>query len=172
MAIQWARALGADTYALTHSEYKADDAKALGAQHVIVTTDDEKWAEPYKFKFDFLLNCANATHKFDMKTYLSTLKVGGEFHMVGIPEEPLAPLEPFAFLANGSKLSGSHLGNNQEMKAMLKLAAEKGITPKVETLQLGEEGCKEAVERVKEGNKVHYRFTLTGFDKVFGKVEY
>lgn len=56
---------------------------------------------------------------------------------------------------------------------MLQLAAEKGIVPRVETLQLGEEGCKEAVERVKAGNKVHYRFTLTGFDKVFGeKVEY
>lgn len=92
--------------------------------------------------------------------------------MVGIPEEPLAPMEATAFLTNGSKLSGSHLGNNQEMKAMLKLAEEKKIFPKVETLQLGEEGCKEAVERVKEGNKVHYRFTLTGFDKVFGKVEY
>ncbi|CCC09906.1 hypothetical protein SMACR_03462 [Sordaria macrospora] len=172
LAIQWARALGADTYALTHSEYKTQDAKELGAQHVIITGDDEKWAEPYKFKFDFILNCANATHKFDMKTYLSLLKVNGEFHMVGIPEEPLAPLEPFAFLANGSKLSASHLGNNQEMKAMLQLAADKKIFPKVETLQLGEEGCKEAVERVKEGNKVHYRLTLTGFDKVFGKVEY
>lgn len=53
------------------------------------------------------------------------------------------------------------------MNALLRLAAEKGIKPWVETIDISEAGCKEAVERVKE-NKVHYRFTLTGFDKAFG----
>lgn len=50
---------------------------------------------------------------------------------------------------------------------MLKLAADKGIKPWVETIDISEKGCQEAVERVKE-NKVRYRFTLTGFDKAFG----
>lgn len=49
---------------------------------------------------------------------------------------------------------------------MLKLAADKGIKPWVETIDISEKGCKEAVERVKE-NKARYRFTLTGFDKAF-----
>lgn len=52
------------------------------------------------------------------------------------------------------------------MNALLKLAAEKGIKPWVETIDISEKGLKEAVERVKE-NKVHYRFTMTGFDKAF-----
>lgn len=55
----------------------------------------------------------------------------------------------------------------EEMNALLKLAAEKGVKPWIETIDISEKGCKEAVERVKE-NKVHYRFTLTGFDKAFG----
>ncbi|CAP66542.1 uncharacterized protein PODANS_4_9480 [Podospora anserina S mat+] len=165
LALQWAKALGAETYALTHSAHKVDDAKKLGAKDVIVTTE-EGWADKNKFKFDMLLNCADATHKFNMADYFGTLKVGGEFHMVGIPNEPLPEMTAMAFVQNGVKLTGSHLGNHQEMDAMLKLAAEKGVRPVVQTVQISEEGCKEVVEKVKEGN-VKYRFTLTGFDKAF-----
>lgn len=68
---------------------------------------------------------------------------------------------------NGAKITGSHLGNNQEMNAMLKLAAEKNVRAVVQTIDISEDGCKEAVERMKKGG-VHYRLTLTGFDKAFG----
>lgn len=165
LALQWSKALGAKTYALTHSSDKVEDAKKLGAQEVIITKDD-KWTEDYKFKFDFILNCSNAMDKFDVPAYLGTLKVGGEFHMVAIPEKPLPELAAFAFVGNAAKLTGSHLGNHQEMEAMLKLAAEKGIRPMVETIKISEDGCKEAVERVRD-SKVRYRFTLTDFDKAF-----
>lgn len=165
LALQWSRALGADTYALTHSPHKADDARNLGAKEVAVTAE-KSWANPYKFKFDMILNCSDMTQEFDMATYMSCLKVGGQFHMVGIPDYPLPKMKAFDFVGNAAKLTGSHLGNHQEMEAMLQLAAEKGVKPLVETSQLSEEGCKEAVERVKD-NKVHYRVTLIGFDKAF-----
>lgn len=51
---------------------------------------------------------------------------------------------------------------------MLKLASEKNIKPMIETLDISEKGCAEAVERVSK-NDVKYRFALTGYDKVFGK---
>jgi alcohol dehydrogenase (NADP+) len=60
------------------------------------------------------------------------------------------------------------LGNRQEMEAMLKLASEKGIKSWVETIKISANGCTEAVERVKNGD-VRYRFTLVGYDEVFGK---
>lgn len=53
------------------------------------------------------------------------------------------------------------------MNDLLKLAAEKGIKPWVEKIDISEKGLKEAVERVKE-NKVQYRFTMIGFEKAFG----
>lgn len=108
------------------------------------------------------------TDTFDLKTYMSTLKVGGEFHMVGLPDKPLPEMMAFQFTTNAAKLTGSHIGNHQEMEAMLKLAAEKDVRPWVEKIDLSEKGCKEAVERVKV-NDVRYRFTLTGYEKVFGK---
>jgi alcohol dehydrogenase (NADP+) len=165
LALQWSRALGAETYALSHSPHKADDCRKLGAKDVVITTE-ENWADAWKTKFDFIICCADMTHEFDLATYLKLLKPGGDFHMVGIPDKPLAELSAGAFAGTGAKLAGSHLGNHQEMEALLQLAVDKGVRVWVEKLDLSEDGCREAVERVKE-NKVHYRFTLTGFDKAF-----
>ena len=72
------------------------------------------------------------------------------------------------FAPNGAKMGGSHIGNRPEMIEMLKTASEKGIKPYIQTLDISEEGCKEAVTKVKN-NDVRYRFTLTGYEKVFGK---
>ncbi|KAK0617084.1 hypothetical protein B0T14DRAFT_589456 [Immersiella caudata] len=144
LAVQWGAGLGAETYALTHSPGKTEDAKKCGAKDVIVTTE-KGFAKKWAYKFDMLLKCSDAMHKMDIPEYMSMLKVGGEFHMVGIPDHPLPEMAAMAFTANAPKLSGSHLGNNQGMNAMLKLAAEKGIKPMVETLDLSEAGCKKAV---------------------------
>ncbi|KAM0335114.1 hypothetical protein ACHAQA_000150 [Verticillium albo-atrum] len=165
LGLQWAKALGAEVYALTHSPHKEKDAKTLGAAGVI-NTNEKNWAEPWAFHFDFVLNCTDAADKFDLPTYLSILNIGGEFHMVGLGDAPLPSIPAGAFAGNAAKLTGSHIGNRQEMQAMLKLAGEKNITPMVEKLPLGGEGLKEAVERVKN-NKVRYRFTMTEFDKAF-----
>lgn len=62
----------------------------------------------------------------------------------------------------------SHIGNRTEAIAMLKLASELNIRSWVETIDISEAGCKEAVERVKK-NDVKYRFTLVNYKKVFGK---
>ena len=165
--ILWANALGAETYAISHSKDKEDEAKKLGAKGFICTKD-EGWNEPWKFKFDFIVNCANATDKFDLPAYFSILKVNGTMHNVGFPENPIKELNLFSFAPNGCYMGASHIGNRPEMIAMLELASKKNIKSWVETLEISEEGCKQAVERGSK-NDVRYRFTLTGFDKQFGK---
>lgn len=167
IALQFAAALGAEVYAISHSPSKADDARKQGAKDVILTSEDN-WNEKWQYSFDFILNCADMTHTFDMSKYLGLLKPQGDFHMVGLPDEPLPEMMAQLFASNGPKLTGSHLGNHQEMEALLQLAADKGVKPWVETIDISEAGCKEAVERLKD-NKVRYRFTLTGFDKAFGR---
>ncbi|KAI9728035.1 MAG: hypothetical protein M1834_007849 [Cirrosporium novae-zelandiae] len=165
-ALMFASALGAETYALSHSPHKKSDALALGAKEFI-TTSTPNWHVPWAFTFDLILNTADMTHTFDLPAYMSTLAVNGCFHNVGLPDEPLPTLRAQQFTPNGCMIGGSHIGSRPEMVGMLELASRKGLKSWVETVQVGEEGCKEAVERVK-GNKVHYRFTLVGFDKVFG----
>ncbi len=108
IALQLSKALGAETYALTHSPHKKDDAKALGAVESILTTEKD-WAKKWAFKFDFILNCSDMMQEMNLQELLSILKVGGQFHTVGIADHPLPQLSSFAFAANAAKLTGSHL---------------------------------------------------------------
>ncbi|KOS16988.1 NADP-dependent alcohol dehydrogenase 6 [Escovopsis weberi] len=167
LGLQWARAMGANVYAFSHSPDKADDCKKLGAREVILTNKKD-WSRQWKHKFDYVLNCSDVTDKLDIPDYLSVLKPGGDFHMVGIGDHNLPQMSIFTYTGLGVKMSGSHIGNRQEMEEMLQLAADKDIKPWVEELPLTEKGCKEAMERVHE-NKVHYRLTMTGYDKAFGR---
>lgn len=166
--VLWAKALGAEVSVISHSPNKKDDALKLGAKEFICTKD-KGWNEPHKFKFDFLINTADATDKFNLPDYFSVLKVHGKFHMVGFPDKPLPTMMAQDFAPNGCYIGASHIGNRPEMEAMLKLAADNGIKSWVQTIDISEAGCKEAVERVYNGDNVRYRFTLTNFDKVFGK---
>ena len=92
----------------------------------------------------------------------------GRFHTVGLPDKPLPELKAQTFVPNGCYFGASHIGNRPEMLSMLELASKQQIKSWVETIDISEEGCKEAIERLSK-NDVHYRFTLTNFDKVFGK---
>ncbi|KAI9716653.1 MAG: hypothetical protein M1812_005191 [Candelaria pacifica] len=161
----WSNALGAETYAISHSPHKKEDALKLGAKEFICTQDKD-WAKPWAFTFDFILNTADMTHEFNLSEYMGTLAVNGTFHNVGLPDQPLPAMMAQDFAPNGSKIGGSHIGCRPEALAMLKLASEKNIKSWVETIDISEKGCKEAVERVKK-NDVHYRFTLVNYDKAF-----
>lgn len=167
-AVLWSNALGAETTVLSHSPGKKEAALKLGAKDFVVTSEKD-WAEPLKFKYDIILNCADATDKFDLSEYFSILKVNGTFHMVGFPDKPLPQIMAQAFAPNGCYMGASHIGNRPEMIEMLELASKQNIKSWVETIKISEAGCKEAVERVYNNDNVRFRLTLTDFDDVFGK---
>jgi alcohol dehydrogenase (NADP+) len=58
LALQWAKALGADVYAVSHQEAKHDDVHELGVTNFINSSDFEKVQEQYASTFDFIL-CTN-----------------------------------------------------------------------------------------------------------------
>ncbi|CAO2650989.1 Nn.00g092860.m01.CDS01 [Neocucurbitaria sp. VM-36] len=166
--VLWSVALGAETYVISHSPNKKEDALAMGAKDFIVTKN-KGWAEDWKFTFDFIINTADATDKFDLSEYFSTLKVNGTFHMVGFPDNPLPAMQAQVFAPNGCYMGASHIGNRPEMEEMLELASKQNIKSWVQEIKIGEAGIKEAVERVYKNDNVRYRLTLTGYDEVFGK---
>lgn len=164
--ILWAKALGAEVWALSHTKDKKEDALALGADH-FVYTGDKKWEEPLAFTFDFMLNAADMTQNFNLPAYFSTLSINSEFHNVGLPDDPLPQLKVNDFVSTGCKMGASHIGSRKEALAMLKLASEKDIKPYIETIDISEQGCALAEKKVKE-NSVRYRITLVNFDQAFG----
>lgn len=165
-AVIFANALGAEVTVLSHSPRKKEDAFKLGAKDFVVTTGDG-WAKPLAFKFDLVLNTADATHTFDMASYLSICAINAQFHQVGIPDHALPQIKVQSFMPNGCSIGASHIGSRSEMFALLELVAKTKAFPMIETISISEEGCKSAVTSV-FNNDVRYRLTLTDYDKVFG----
>ncbi|KAJ5239940.1 hypothetical protein N7468_004559 [Penicillium chermesinum] len=160
-------ALGAETWAISRSRAKEADAKKLGADGYIATAE-EGWEKPHLTSFDLIVNCANSSKGFDLPRYLSMMDVHGRWISVGLPEEEGQVIKAQNLISNGVLIGATHIGNRQEMLAMLKLAAEKGLRSYVEEIQIGEEGLKQAMQRMKKGD-VRYRFILTGYDKHFAR---
>lgn len=179
------KALGAETYAISRSARKKDDALAMGADGFL-ETQVEGWNKEHEMTFDLILSTASSNDDFSLAPYLSLLKVHGKFIAVGLPEGEGWRVAPQSLLGNGCLIGSSHLGSRKETLAMLQLAADQNIKSWVETIPVGEEGCGLArkfrmnsqalrqitnvsistVKRVHE-NDVRYRFTLVDYEKQF-----
>ncbi|KAG9792318.1 NADPH-dependent medium chain alcohol dehydrogenase, partial [Aureobasidium melanogenum] len=166
LAICFSKALGAETWAISRSRAKMEDARKLGADGYIAT-EEKDWEKPHRFSFDLILNCANSSRGFDLARYLSLMDVHGRFINVGLPEEAGQEIKAQDLLSNGVLIGASHLGSRKEVLAMLELAAAKNIKSWVEEIEISEKGLEKAVTRLK-ANDVKYRFTLVGYEKAFG----
>lgn len=164
--ILFAKALGAETWAISRSHAKEADAMKMGADGFIATQDKD-WEKDHIMTFDLIVNTANGTEGFDLPKYLSLLDVHAKWVSVGLPEGAGTEIKTDDFMNNGCLIGASHLGSRKEVLAMLDLAAKNGIESWVEEVQIGANELSEAVQRLKKTD-VRYRFTLTGYEKVFG----
>lgn len=162
----FAKALGAETWAISRTHSKEADAVKMGADGFIASADKD-WNEPHIMTFDLIINTASSSEGFDLAKYLSLLDVHGRWVSVGLPEGSGQEVKAQDFLKNGCLIGASHLGSRKEVLAMLKLAEEKGIKSWVEEIEISAEGLKDALTRLHD-NDVRYRFTLTGYEKQFG----
>lgn len=164
--VLFSKALGAETWVISRTHAKEADAKALGADGFLATSDKD-WNVPHEMTFDLIVSTANSTEGFDLGAYLSLLDVHAKYVSVGLPEGSGMPLRSQDLLSNGCLIGASHLGSRKEVLQMLDLAAEKGIKSWVEEIPISAEGLKEALTRLKK-NDIKYRFTLTDYEKAFG----
>jgi alcohol dehydrogenase (NADP+) len=164
--VMFAKALGAETWAISRTHSKESDARKMGADGFIATADKD-WNEAHTMTFDLIINTASGSDGFDLQKYLSLLDVHGRWISVGLPEGQGQKVKTQDFMSNGCLIGASHLGSRKEALAMLQLAADKGIKSWVEEVDISEEGLKTALTRL-HNNDVKYRFTLTGYDKCFG----
>ncbi|KAF8311287.1 NADPH-dependent alcohol dehydrogenase [Clavulina sp. PMI_390] len=157
-AVMFAKALGAEVYAFTHSKSKMDDLKKMGVDH-IVDVGDEDFEKPLSQALDLIISTRDVAEGFDLPKYLSMLWIHGSFISVGLPDTHFPSLSPFTFNPNGSKLGGSHIGSKKEALEMLDLAAKRKdvVDPWIETMPMSK--ASEAVRGVKDG-KVRYRYVL------------
>jgi alcohol dehydrogenase (NADP+) len=165
--VLFAKALGAEVWAISRSRSKEADAMAMGADGFLATSEPG-WNEPHRMTFDLVINTANSFAGFDMAAYLSILDVHGKWVSVGLPGGEGITVRNQDFLPNGCFIGSSHLGSRRETLEMLQLAADKGIKTWVQEIPISPEGLKSAMQGL-DSHKVRYRYCMTDYEDVFGK---
>jgi len=153
MGVKFAHAMGAHTVMITTTPEKGNDAKSLGADEVLVSTDTEAMAKEVG-EFDFILNTIPVDHKID--PYLDLLKVDGTMCVVGAVE-PLSQVNAAQLMFGRKKLAGSLIGGIQQTQEMLNFCGEHNIISDVEVIRMNQ--IQEAFERLVKSD-VKYRFVI------------
>ncbi|WP_282188147.1 NAD(P)-dependent alcohol dehydrogenase [Azospirillum sp. TSH64] len=154
MGIKLAHAMGAHVVAFTTSESKREDAKALGADEVVVSRNEDEMATHAK-SFDLILNTVAAPH--DLDAFLVLLKRDGTMTLVGAPATPHPSPTVFNLITKRRSIAGSMIGGIPETQEMLDFCAEHGITADIELIRAREINA--AYERMLKGD-VKYRFVI------------
>ncbi len=153
MGVKIAKAMGAHVVVITTSKTKVDDARRLGADEVILSTDREQMKN-HAGTLHFILDCVSAAH--DINAYLGLLKRDGSLTLVGAPENPL-PVAPFSLIPQRRSFSGSLIGGIRETQEMLDFCGQHDITSDIELIRM--QDINNAYERLLKGD-VKYRFVI------------
>ncbi|TGE28188.1 NAD(P)-dependent alcohol dehydrogenase [Hymenobacter metallicola] len=153
MGVKFGVAFGAEVTVLSTSPAKEADAKALGAHHFVVTSDEEQ-LKAVQGSFDYILDTVAADHNIPL--YLSLLKTNGTHILVGAPPKPLE-IPAFALIPGRKSVSGSTIGGIAETQEMLDFCAEHNIVSDIELINI--QDINQAYERMVKGD-VRYRFVI------------
>jgi uncharacterized zinc-type alcohol dehydrogenase-like protein len=160
LALQFANALGGVATAIDIDASKRDEALRFGATEFLHLPDLLAGAaQPcgeWCSRFDVILNSASAA--VDVAPLLRALAPNGTLVQVGLPGGDVSLAVPLLDLVFGQKrVVGSVVGGRAEMRAMLELAAAKGVRPQVELAKLSDVNAQ--MKRVADG-KARYRVVL------------
>lgn len=145
LAVKLARALGAQVTVFTTSAAKTADARAAGADHVVVSTDADAMAAHAR-TLDLVLDTASAAH--DLGPYVEVLDMDGTLCMLGIPDRYVVPALPL--LLGRRRLTASGSGGLRDTADLLAFAAEHGVAADVEVLPA--DRAQEALDRLARGD--------------------
>ncbi|MEZ4401439.1 MAG: NAD(P)-dependent alcohol dehydrogenase [Kofleriaceae bacterium] len=154
MGLKFAKAFGAHTTLFTTSPGKADDARRLGADDVVVSRDAAQM-KACGGEFDFILNTVAASHNLD--PYLRLLARDGTMVVVGAPPTPHPSPSTGLLIGRRRALAGSLIGGIAETQEMLDLCGRHAIVSDIETIAVG--GLDDAYARMVKSD-VKYRFVI------------
>jgi uncharacterized zinc-type alcohol dehydrogenase-like protein len=154
MGVKIAKALGAEVTIFTRSQSKVAEAKKQGADHVVISTNEQQMKDAAG-TYDFMLDTVPVQH--DLNPYLNCLSYDGTHILVGLLEPVEPALEAGNLVLKRRVLCGSLIGGMPETQEMLDFCAEHDISCDIEMLDI--KNINEAYERIKKGD-VKYRFVI------------
>lgn len=155
MAIKLAKGLGAEVSLFSRSAGKTEDAKKLGADQVIISTDEEEMKAALN-KFDLIIDTVPYEH--DINPYMNTLAVNGTLVLVGFIgefENDAVSTKPMIYKRRS--VAGSLIGGIKETQEMLDFCGEKNIVSDIEIIKM--QDINEAYDRMLRSD-VKYRFVI------------
>jgi len=154
MGLKFGRAFGAHVVLFTTSPGKAADARKLGADDVVVSTNRAE-VKRHAGSFDFILDTVSAPHDLDALTAL--LKRDATLCLVGAPAFPHPSPAAFNLILRRRQIAGSLIGGIRETQEMLNFCGEHGITSDIELIPM--QDINVAYERMLKRD-VKYRFVI------------
>lgn len=165
MCVVFAKAFGANVYAISRSSDKRKDTLKLGADHFFSTSDDSDWEKAIFDKIDLTIICSNSFSGIDMQKLVKVMKIGGSIVSVAEPDVT-EPFDVRPLLFSGVTYEHSIIGSMAEMVQMLALVSEKSLKFCVETLPICEKNLTQVMKRMEAGD-VRFRFTMTDYSDAF-----
>ncbi|WP_415328954.1 NAD(P)-dependent alcohol dehydrogenase [Chryseobacterium sp. MMS23-Vi53] len=155
MAIKLAKGLGAEVTLFSRTPGKTDDAKKLGADHVVISTDESQMKE-VAGKFDVIIDTVPYEH--DINPYMQTVALNGTLVLVGFVgefENESPSTRPMIFQRRS--VAGSLIGGIAETQELLDFCGEHNIVSDIELIKI--QDINNAYERMLKSD-VKYRFVI------------
>ncbi len=154
MALKLAKALGANVTLFTRTPGKEKDARRLGADTVVLSTDKGQMAA-VNGRFELIIDTVPYAH--NLNPYLPSLSLNGTLVLVGF----LGGLEPalntVPLIMERKSVAGSVIGGIAETQELLNFCGEHDITSDVEVIKIRD--INEAYGRMLKSD-VKYRFVI------------
>jgi uncharacterized zinc-type alcohol dehydrogenase-like protein len=154
MVLKLSKAMGAHVTLFTRSLDKAEDARRLGADEVVLSTD-ELQMEAVKRKFDLIIDTVPTRH--DLNPYLPSLALDGTLVLVGFLGDVDPMLNTVPLIMGRKSVAGSLIGGIAETQEMLNFCGDHGITSDIEVINI--QDINKAYERMLKSD-VQYRFVI------------
>ncbi len=153
LALQFLNKWGCEVWAFTSSDSKRAEAMAMGAHHVVNSTDPSQLAKLGR-TLNYLLVTVNVP--MDWAAWLETVAPKGRLHFVGaVLQPPQIPV--FSLLTGQRSVSGSPVGNPRNLELMLDFCARHEVLPRTEFFPMSR--ANEALDHLRAG-KARYRIVL------------
>ena len=154
MAIKLAKALGAEVTLFSRTPDKIQDAKELGADEVIISTDSAEMKSAQS-KFDLIIDTVPYVH--DLNPYIATLNTDGTLVLVGYLGPLETALNSVPMILGRKSVAGSLIGGIAETQEMLDFCGKHQIVSEIEMIPM--QDINQAYERMLRSD-VKYRFVI------------
>ncbi len=154
MAIKLAHALEAEVTLFSRSPKKTQDAMDLGADKVVISTDEDQMNDVQGY-YDVIIDTVPYAH--DLNPYIGTLNTSGTLVLVGYLGPMDAMVNSIPMIMGRKAVAGSLIGGIAETQELLDFCGKHNITSEIEIINI--QDVNEAYERMLKSD-VHYRFVI------------